>query len=63
VIAPLYAYWYEDAKPSAGWFIGGTLLVLSIVMHSCFALSEANQKAAAKEQEVSKEGAGALIAP
>ena len=40
-IAPVYAFWYEAAKPSVGWFLGSSILVLSIALHSFMSMSDA----------------------
>jgi drug/metabolite transporter (DMT)-like permease len=43
-IAPVYAFWYEAAEPSTGWYLGSSILVLSIVLHSFFSMSDADPK-------------------
>jgi drug/metabolite transporter (DMT)-like permease len=45
-IAPMYALWYEAAEPSTGWFLGSSILVLSIVLHSFFSMPDAGPKKA-----------------
>ena len=40
VLAPIYIYWYAGEKPITSTYIGGSILILTIIGHSIAALRD-----------------------